>query len=658
MRITAKLAYSQLKVNRNRSVWTLIGIILSAAMITAVFGFAASGDDMMMKYIGDNDYYLSMYNVTLYTIAAIFIAIIVSASVVVVSNAFRVSAGERTAQFGVLKSVGATKKQITQIIIYEGLFLCVIGIPIGIASGLAVHYTGIEIADYFLVALKKYDNSAKFALNFVLEWRAILLSVIVSFLTVFLSAWLPARKAAKIAAIDAIRGAGEITVKAGKIRANRLIGKVFGFEGTLAAKSMKRSVRNFRATFISLTISVTLFIAVGSFGEIMRRMTETYRPGIDVSVIAYFHSSTKSGYDEETDTYTFDYITIGDDELEKAAVKMRGYQNTTVFGAGGDFWSYSAYIPKNMMTAKMLEVYGGVYENGNNKEEFAFPITLTTVDTQNYAAICKKAGVPVGSNILVNRFEHYEDGGSKVFAPYKFNKQTLHVEGDYDGDKFDLPLHGVLNLEEIPSEVIYATTGAINVIVPELKTGATAYYWFANPADKDGFIEYAKKTMSEITVNGDFDMAQFSVEDVEAGVEAMLGISRLVMVFVYGFVIMLTLIGLTNVISTISVNVRSRSKEFAVLRSVGMTPGGLARMLNLESLMCSAKSLVFGVPIGIALSYLIYIGIVSPAEIKYNLPWLPILQCFIGVFTVTWIVMRYAARKLRGGSVVEAIRGE
>ena len=138
----------------------------------------------------------------------------------------------------------------------------------------------------------------------------------------------------------------------------------------------------------------------------------------------------------------------------------------------------------------------------------------------------------------------------------------------------------------------------------------------------------------------------------------MRGIPRLITVFVYGLVGMLTLIGLTNVISTIPAYVRLFSRGFALLRSVGMTHNGLLRMLNLESILSSMKSLVIGVPLGIAGSYLIYHGMMSPVTTTYALPWIPILQCVFGVFVVTWVVMRFSASKLSSGSIVEALRLE
>ena len=261
MKLTARLAYSQIKTNRSRAFWTLAGIVLSTAMITAVFGFASSADVMFKGLMGESDYYNSIYSAMLLGLGAIFGSIIIAASVIVVSNAFRVNAGERIKQFGALKSVGATKRQIAEIIMYEGLLLATVGIPVGIALGLLVNFVGIQIMDYLLDGANK-RNTFQINFDFVIAWQAIIVSVILSFVTVWMSVWLPAHKAAKMAAIDAIRGTGEVKIKAKNVRGGRLIGKLFGFEGTLAYKSLKRSRRNFRATVVSLTVSIILFIGI------------------------------------------------------------------------------------------------------------------------------------------------------------------------------------------------------------------------------------------------------------------------------------------------------------------------------------------------------------------------------------------------------------
>ena len=273
MKLTAKLAYSQLTTNKKRTIWTLLGIVLATAMITAVFGFAASAAVAITDLMGDM-YVSDAYYTTIYGMGSVLSFVIVTVSVVVVSNAFRVSAGERLTQFGILKSVGATKRQIAETVVYEGVLLSAIGIPLGIATGFFVQLAGVNIANHMLADLNAFQtDDTLIVFGFVFAWQTVLVSVFMAFITVLLSAWLPARKAAKIAAVDAIRGVDDIKIRAKQVHSNWLVGKLFGFEGQLASKSLKRSRRNFRATVVSLTISMVLYIAASSFGTQLFQMT-------------------------------------------------------------------------------------------------------------------------------------------------------------------------------------------------------------------------------------------------------------------------------------------------------------------------------------------------------------------------------------------------
>lgn len=246
MKLTAKLAYNQIKINRSRTMWTLIGVVLSTALITAVCSFAASGNALVVDLLGEGyGGYSGRFATLLLIPAGILSAIIVSMAVVVISNAFRVSAGERLAQFGMLKSVGATKRQIMSTVMYESILLSAAGIPVGIIVGLIISFTGVQVANYYLGELNSLIhimmNEMTIVVDFVIAWQAVIAAVLISFFTVLFSAWLPARKAARIAAIDSIRGTGEVNIEAKQIRTNRLVEKIFGFEGTLAAKNMKRN---------------------------------------------------------------------------------------------------------------------------------------------------------------------------------------------------------------------------------------------------------------------------------------------------------------------------------------------------------------------------------------------------------------------------------
>jgi len=649
MKLTKRLAYSQLVTNKRRTIWTLLGIVLATAMITAVYGFAASGAVAITDLMGDA-YIRDVYYRTIYIVGVVLSFVIVAVSVIVVSNAFRVSAGERLTQFGLLKSVGATKRQITEVVVWEGVLLSVIGIPVGILLGLLVQVIGVGIANHMLQGLNNNNvlDDAELVFNFVLAWQAVLASIVISFVTVFLSAWLPARKAAKIAAVDAIRGVDEIKISAKKMRTSFITRKIFGFEGELAAKSLKRSRRNFRATVVSLSISMTLFIAASSFGTTLSQYTNLVFALMDADVFASFHSSRVQG----------EFVSITHEEAEAITARIRA-QGATVFGVGGDVNSFSVSRETLQFTSH-YDAYLRQHEDWDPYASDGWPITLLVVDAENHAELARRAGVSAESNILINHVRTRDININWIeLDPLVFTGQTLQLQSrDDSGGVSYLPLHGELRGRDVPNELIHAAMSDIVVLVPDVNVHY--YFWAAQTDRPHELTEYVRGFLWETLPTGNDGIINASVFNQAAEEDAIRSLFNTIMTSMYGFIGMLTLIALTNVISTISTNVRTRSREFAILQSVGMTHGGLKNMLNLESIMCSAKSLVFGLPFGLGISYLIYLGMQHSATFRFSFPWLAILQCVVAVFVITWLTMRFAVSRLQGqgGGVVERIRGE
>jgi putative ABC transport system permease protein len=638
MKLTAKLALSQIKTNRNRSVMTLLGIGLSSAMLTAVCGFVASAKATIDKVLG-YDYGNADYNFTLVAMGAVLGAIIIVASVIVVSNAFRVSAGERTRQFGILKSVGATKRQIAVTVLYEGILLSVIGIPIGIAVGLLIELLGTSIITNLLNSLSSggtlhVDSEAFLNFSFAAPPIIFAVAIVTSLGTVLLSAWLPARKAARIPAIDAICSTGEVNLKHKNVRTSKLPQALFGFEGALAAKSLKRSRRNFRATIVSLTISIVLLVVAGSFGSLMKSTTNLIFPNIDATAVADWSSSVVNGVEGHGEV--IDYVSLDTATAETITEKLRNYNNTEIYGIGG-IRRYSTALPDGTKT------------NG----------ALITVDAKHYEELCKTAGVPLGSNLLINLRRETVNGKKTEYVPYDFSK----LEGKSlifslaGHEPIEVTLTGELTGQDVSNEIAYMYESELAVIVP--KCESVVYTWFAKVDDVKGFAEYAKQLLTDRTPKSKEGIeVHADCLDIADVTKQMSDMVNTIMFFVYGFVGMLTLIAVTSVISTISTNVRSRAREFAVLESVGMTKSGVKKMLNLESVLCSIRSLVFGLPLGLIGAYGLYRGMGLSVELPFSFPLLSIAECVLGVFAVTWVTMRYSASRLKGGSIVETIRGE
>ena len=673
MKLTAKLALSQLKVNKRRTIWTLAGIVLSAAIITGVYSLGfATGIDLVDQMIGDSPF-RGIYMASITGLAAILSVFIISISIVVVSNAFRVSASERTSQFGILKSVGATKKQITQTVVYEGLFLTTVGLPLGMAFGLLLQLLGVEIITYFMdTAFSEFEMP--YTIRFVLSGFSLFLSLVVSFGTVMLSAWLPARKAANIPAIDTIRGAHEIQVKNKKVYASGLIRKIFKYEGTLAAKFLKRSKRNFRATVISISFSLILFISAAAFFGIMNRTTDIFW-GVSANVTAEINFWMNSTWVENEDGYweidvSYDVATL--EELNDVTARLQAFvgEDATVMGIarGHSVWMRESdgaeFNGQNglMLTAEMEEIVTYRAEINahppHHEPDRGLAVQMITVDPVTHRRLSELAGVSGDSNILINhRYFRFEDGRRTTFAPLIFSEQTLTIpDPSGSGGDIEVPLHGELRGDEVPVEFIAALWSDIIILVPELNS-VGEYIWYTDALDAGAFISYAMEHINPFIIEGAYGPnANLWTHNLQQNAEIARNMITMVMVLTFGFVGLLVAIALTNVISTISENVRTRGKEFAVLQSVGMTSGGIKRMLQLESIFCSVRALVIGTPLGVLGAFGLHHAMGPSAEFAFELPLVPVGVSIVAVFFITWGAMHLAANKLKDRNIIETIR--
>lgn len=659
MKITAKLAYSQLKINRSRTLWTLIAIALSTALTTAICSFVSSGNAMLVDFLGENyGVYGKSYLMLLLIPAAIFGVLIIAMSVTVVSNVFRISAQERVTEFGIMKCTGATQKQILDTVMYESIWLCAIGIPVGICLGLILAFAGIHVANHFFGDLNSLAhimiNEINLSLHFVFSWQAILLSAVLCFMTVMYSAWRPAHKAAKVPAIECIRGAGETRINTKPLGTSYLVEKLFGFEGTLADKNLKRNHRNFRATVISLSVGVILFISLGGLQSQANAIEDYMNPGIDQTVISEYISDYANEIDEGTGREKTIYLHPVDSEsANRVTQKLEEFEDTSVFGIGNDMDTYYTVLSKELISVKMQEAF-----EDEARLNYEFPVEIITLDQKNYAKLCEKAKVPIGSTILLNHYSYNDFGHEVNLEPFLSSIKKMELV-KADGSTLDMPVQGILTQNQIPQELFYPNTNPVRLVVS--KAMVRGFSWYCAPVEIDGFIEYSNKVLEDVfpsEVNSSYMEEGFNtrVYKINDYMKVMNIAISLVAVFMYSFVALLMLIGLTNVISTLSTNVLMRSREFAVLKSVGMTPESLRRMLNYESILCSIKALLYGIPIGIAVTFFVNLPIRTIFPIPYKIPWLSIILCVLVVFLITWSTKRYAAHKLKNQNIIDSIR--
>ena len=623
MKLSAKLAFQHLKNNPKRTAWTLFSIVLASGMLVAIGGSGVSGAAGLEALIdtidGIDSGTAEIVSLSLATALGVVVAFV---SAVVISNTFRVSAMERAKQFGILKSVGATKKQIRATVMYEGLFLLMIGLPLGIIAGFGMHLLAL-VAINQMVDISAISDTVWF--RFEIEPVILLIAIILSTLAVLFSAWLPARKVAKTPAIDAIKGTNDISQHREKSKNARFIGKIFGFEGVLAAKQLKRSRRHFRATVISISTSLVLILASVSLSTHMSRSFEgrILQIGAPTAVLGLSPPPGTSTIGLDAETFT---------QITRA---MREFPDTFIAANSGRFY--------------------------NSTEHGVTMAVVPTID--DYMELLNLAGATYGSNLLINVHIEVDASGNLVqYNPFAFESGEVFrlyrhestVDGFVWADEADyITIHGIVN--ELPSHLMQLSESILILIVPD--GDIQAVQWGANTLDPDGFKEFAKAILHSYYTLGVGE--ELIVADLAEAIQLLRIMIDSALAYVRIFSIMLIFLGLTNVISTIATNVKLRGREFAVLASIGMERRGLRRMLAFESLLSSARALTFGLPIGFGMAYLMYIiGMASnPIGIVFTPPWIAMAVCAAGVVVITFVIMQISAMAVKRSNLIETIRG-
>ena len=395
MNILCSFALSQLKRKKSRTVITASAIALSAALLSAVVNFVASGNAMLSGFLGE-DYglYGSAYFMLLLVPAVFLAALIAAMSIIVISNAFRMSANERMAQFGTLKCVGATKKQIYKTIMYECILLCIAAIPSGILLGYGLSFIGIRVAnlsmDELNVLVRSMMKRVNFSLPFVFSPIALLVSVIISLGTVLFAAMLPARKAMRISALDCMRNGGE-TDTSGYKRTKITVDAGKNIEFRMARKNVSSNRKRMHSAVTAFSISIMLFITMSGLQEIAEGIQNYIYRDQGYTVIADYTAKfknsihPKTGRRQQECAYPIDAQTA-----EEITHKLRKFDETDVYGSGQDYATYVARLGSQEITEEMRHVLTD--GSGEEQPEIILEVERIILDDRHYGELCEQAG--------------------------------------------------------------------------------------------------------------------------------------------------------------------------------------------------------------------------------------------------------------------------
>ena len=584
--------------------------------------------------------------------AGIVVLIIIITSVFCIKNSFDISITEKIRQYGMLASIGATKKQIKKNVYYEAMILGVLGIPLGILSGIFAAFVLIQISNLLI------QDAMGRALFFSFSWLAVLFAIVLGVVTLLLSARKSANKAGRIAPIQAIRNSDEIKIQAKKIKSPRWVKKLFGVGGQISYKNLQRSRKKYRTTVVSIVVCVAVFVALSSFVNLAFDTVQAEFKGYDYNLrVSYQNNAEIEAKTEEIHSLT---------DVEQFINK------TTVYL---EFEADPTLVTKRY--AELFPDYGEEYEEEDGKR-------VKAQETLNVYALDDTSFREYVESLHLD-YEKVKEKGILLNTVYvgQYDEQNRYIQTEveqYDkkaGDKMEGRVQLDYN-DETDSYSFADVSIEIAKVTKEVPMGIGEYVSSASlvigesyrktllnseESYRDIYInsKNAEKTQKEIetifqNLEGDQNYHIFNVEEDAKRMESFY---TLIAIFLYGFITVIALIGVTNIFNTITTNMNLRRREFAMLKSVGMSKKEFNRMIRLESFFYGMRSLVIGIPIGCILSYLIYCALIGgQVVLAYRLPIQAIMISIVAVFLLISVIMRYSIRKIEKQNIIETIRNE
>lgn len=596
-------------------------------------------NDLLRWYgVSENENAINM----IWGVAFVLIAVIMIASIIVIYNAFNISFIERKKQFGILSSLGATSKQLRKMIFKEGIFLSLVGIPLGIIGSIL----GIGITLLVINNLNLFSNFVDTRLVLNISSISILATIVFGSLTIFLSCLIPAIKASKTTPIDAVRMTKDYFIKSKSIKTWKINRKTFGIEGDIALKNLKRNKKKYRSTILSIFVSICLFIAINAFAEYtLRSSLKTFSSlNYDVIIINNEREESKKIVNQkDVERYAISQTIWADFDLLKSNAnpllmnmnieqecfrKENGCLSTIAISSLGEkeFNNYLSLLNEDDAKEK--------YEDVNNP-------TIILIKNSNIVNNQKHYQIPLTNYkekdiISIYRWEEEV----KFSATLKIGNITdIYPIGFSDVDQRNLMMQAFV------SDKVY--NSLTNKFPQEFMNQED--YIYVKTEKVENYIKYLEDYKEKNNLS-------YEVRNIKEMIVMFKNMILAISIFIYGFIALISLITTTNIINTISTSIYLRKREFGILRSVGMDTHQFKKMMILESAFYGIKALLYGLPVGIFLDYLVYKEISNLFVYEYAFPFKSVTICILFVFVIVFITTIYSIKKIKNDNIVDVIR--
>lgn len=576
----------------------------------------------------------------------IMLSLVSIGCIIVIYNSFAISVMERKKEFGLLSSIGTTKRQLSHTVFFEALVVGVIGIILGILGA----YIGIGCV--ILIINNLISDMLEYKLHLVTNPLFIIIPVIFMIIVIGVSAFIPSRRASKVSPIEAIRQNDDIKINKKKIRTSKLVLKLFGIEGEIALKNIKRNKKKYRVTIVSLFISIVLFISFSSY------MNYTLNTASSVmGEVPYDYQISYFGDDPNNDKEALDKI----NEIVKSS-DVKEYVSYSV--------SNLSIIGNYTYSDEYLDFYKSAYGDDGikalNNLKYQY-ISILVLDDNSYNKYKKLIGIDNDSVILLNKFKGVSYGNNKrvnynipVINNGNINIKICNFDNDEDVDTTKYCNKNIDNIFvtnksfDLIEEFSYM--GDFKLIVNKklydsISDSSTHYTQFNIISDNTNNIDKLTKELDKYS--------NVNYTNIKEAMKQANNLILVVKILMYGFISLVTLIGVTSVFNTISTSMALRKREFAVLRSIGLTNRGFNKILFFESLFFGMKSLIFAIPVSIGITVLIHYALADMVSIStIIIPWKYIIISIVSVFVIVLLTMMYSTSKIKKHNIIEQIREE
>ncbi|MBY2477099.1 ABC transporter permease [Clostridioides difficile] len=579
-------------------------------------------------------------NSSVKSIIALVTILVIICTIATVYNSFSISITERKKQFGILNSIGATSSQIKRLVFIEGIIISLIGIPIGLISGtIAIDLLFKTINKYFTESIV-----TQMSLQIVYNPIIIIVSIIIVLFTIFISILLPAIAASNVSPLDIIKNSGEYKVR--KVKDSKLIKIIFKTEGVLAYKNMKRNRKKFIVTLFSLMISIIIFISFSGFtllllrGEEIRSSQRNYDLYLTAKGTARPIDDVISKLQDIPEIKNFEFATgqsmsikVSENKINKSKedlIKEYYQQHKSGDSYEYDFSNNELNFPGEFAIKNKTNnlVKGSFDKEKAIKENGVILVRKSYFESRGKKGIVELTNYKVGDTV---NCEYLDDNGSS-------KKMKIKILAITDEERLGMGYQN-MGLQFITYDEVAKNLG--------LKLNKSLIF-----IDLGGDIQTKKKIESLADKNN------FNFHDESAGGEEEKQNLKVVKIFVYGFIVVISLVSVTNILNTVSTSINLRKRELAIIQSIGVTSNGFRKMIYLESFIYGILSLIFGIPIGIGMTLVMNKLISGVIEFSPVIPWAAIAICIVSVFIITFIAAYIPMSKLNKENIIDNIRRE